>query len=154
MRNVPFALNPPQAITGIMDFTKDSNVKLYRKSTSKLSEDLFNCLSEDLLQFLKTLSDRATELSWNDPIVGIIMIPEDPTNVSTVYKNLITNHGEITLERVQRFEEYYTNDPSRAAQNAGMLYSCLMASISKVGKTTIMVWEKQYKINGKGSGNS
>ena len=105
------------------------------------------------MQFLNTLSDRATELSWNDPIVGIIMIPEDPTNVSTVYKNLITNHGEITLERVPRLEEYYTNEPSRSAQDAGMLYSCLLASLSKVGKTKIMVWEKQYKINGKGSVN-
>ena len=57
------------------------------------------------------------------------------------------------LERVQQFEEYYTNDHSRAAQDSGMLYSCLMASLYKVGKTKIMVWEKQYKINGKGSGN-
>ena len=75
MRNVPFALNPAQAITGIIDFTKDLTVKLYRKATSKLSEYLFDCVPEDLLKFLKTLSDRATELSWNDPIVGIIMIP-------------------------------------------------------------------------------
>ena len=105
MRNVPFALNPDQEITGIIDFTKDSNVKLYRKATSKLSKDLFDCVPEDLFHFLKNLSDRATEISWNDPIVGIIMISEDPANVSTVYKNLITNHVEITLERVQRFEE-------------------------------------------------
>ena len=75
MRNVPFALNPAHAITVIIDFTKDSNVNLYRKAASKLSEDLFDCVPEDLLQFLKTLSDRATELSWNDPTVGIIMIP-------------------------------------------------------------------------------
>ena len=34
-----------------------------------------------------------------------------------------------------------------------MLYSCLMASLYKVGKTKIVVWEKKYKINGKGSGN-
>ena len=120
---------------------------------SKLSKDLFNCVPEDLLQFLKTLSDRATELTWNYPIVGIIMIPEDPENISTVYRNMITNHGEIMLERVRRFKEYYTNDPSRAAQDAGMLYSCLMESMSKVGKTKIMVWEKQYKINRKGSVN-
>ena len=74
MRNVPFTLNPAQAITGIINFTKDLNVKLYRKATSKLSEYLFDCVLEDILQFLKTLSDRATDLSWNDPIVGIIMI--------------------------------------------------------------------------------
>ena len=119
MRNVPFVLNTAQAITGIIDFTKDSNIKLYRKATSKLSQNLFDCVPEDLLQFLKTLSDRATELPWNDPIVGIIMIPEYPANVSTVYRNLVTNNGEITLEWVRQFEEYYTNDPSRAAQDAG-----------------------------------
>ena len=96
----------------------------------KPSEDLFDCVPEDLLLFLKTLSDRAMELSWNDPIVGIIMISENPTNGSTVYKNMITNHGEITLERVRQFEKYYTNDLSRAAQDACMLYSCLMASLS------------------------
>ena len=61
---------------------------------------MFYCVPEDLFQFLKTLSDRATELTWNDPIVGIIMIPEDPADVSTVYRNLITNHGEITLVQV------------------------------------------------------
>ena len=57
-----------------------------------------------------------------------------------------TNRGSrVTtyVERVQRFEEYYTNDPIRAVQDLGMLYSCLMASLSKVGKTKIMVWEKQ-----------
>ena len=69
MRNVPFTLNPAQAITGIIDFTKDANIKLYRKATSKLSEDLFDCVPEDLLQFLNTLSDRTTELFWNEPIV-------------------------------------------------------------------------------------
>ena len=123
-------VNFAQAITGIIDFMKDLNVKLYRKAILKLSENLFDCAPEDLLQLLKTLSDRATEISWNDPIVGIIMLPEDPTNGSTVYKNLITNHGEITLERVQKFEEYYTNDLSRAAQYASMLYSCLMELLS------------------------
>ena len=81
------------------------------------------------------------------------MTPEDPSDVSTVYRNMKTKHGEITLEWVRRFEKYYTNDPSRAAQDAGMLYSCLMASLYKVGKTKIMVWGKQYKINGKGSGH-
>ena len=140
MINVPSALNPVEARTGIIDLTRDSNVKLYREATLKLSKDLFDCVPEDLLQFLKTQSDRATELTWNDPIVGIVIIPEDPADISLVYSNLITNHGKITLERVQQFEEYYTNYPSRAAQDAGMLYSCIMASLSKVGKTKSMVW--------------
>ena len=150
---VPFALNPAQAITGVIDFTIDSNVKLHKRATSKLSDDLFDCVPEDLNQFLKTLSDRASEYSWNDEVVGIMMIPEDPTDPSTVYKNLLTNHGEITLEQVRRFEESYIMTATRAAQDTSMLYQCLMASLSKQGKTKIMVWEGQYKINGFTSGN-
>ena len=52
---VPFALNPAQAITEIINFTIDSNVKLYKRAASRLSEDLFDCVPEDLNQFLKTL---------------------------------------------------------------------------------------------------
>ena len=66
------------------------------------------------------------------------MILEDPTNVSTVYKNLITNHDKITLERVQRFEEYYTNDPSRAAQDAGMLWYAITLS----DRATELFWNE------------
>ena len=97
---VPFALNPAQAITGIIDFTIDSNVKLHKRATSRLSKDLFDCVPEDLNQFLKTLSNRAREYSWNDDVVGVMMIPEDPTDPSTVYKNLLTNHGEISIDQI------------------------------------------------------
>ena len=150
---IPFALNPAQAITGIIDFTVDSNVKLHKRATSKLSEDLFDCVPEDLNQFLKTLSDRASKYSWNDNVVGIMMIPEDPSDPNTDYKNLLTNHGEITLEQIRRFEASYIMTSMQAAQDTSMLYLCLMSSLSKQGKTKIMVWEQQYKINGFASGN-
>ena len=34
-----------------------------------------------------------------------------------------------------------------------MLYHCLVGSLSKVGRTKVMVWEEQYKIKVKPSGN-
>ena len=57
----PFALNPAHDMQGVINFAKLDNVKLHKKGTSRLSEDLFDCVPEDLHQFLKTLSDRATE---------------------------------------------------------------------------------------------
>ena len=153
MAGVPFALNPAQATVGVIDFTRESNVKLHKRATSRLSEDLFDCVPEDLNHFLKLLGDRSSEFSWNDPIVGIMMIPENPADYDTTYTNLLTNHGQISLQRIRTFEESYINTPTRAAQDTDMLYHCLMSSLSKVGRTKVMIWEKQYKINDRASGN-
>ena len=75
---VLFALNPAHAMKGVINFTKSDNVKLHKKGTSRLSEDPFYCVPQDLHQFLKTLSDRATEYQWNNDVLGILMIPDHP----------------------------------------------------------------------------
>ena len=67
--------------------------------------------------------------------------------------NLLTNRGELDLEDVLRFEKSYINSPTRAAQDINMLYHCLIGSLSKVGKTKVMVWEDQCKIKGRPSEN-
>ena len=149
---VPFALNPAHAMQGVINFAKSDNVKLHKKGTSRLSEDPFDCVPEDLHQFLKTLGDRATEYQWNDDVFGILQIP-DHLNNPTKYTNLLTNHGELDLEDILNFEKSYINSPTRAAQDTNMLYHCLIGSLSKAGKTKVMVWEDQYKINGRPSGN-
>ena len=66
---------------------------------------------------------------------------------------LLTNHGKLDLEDVLRFEKSYINSPTCAAQDTNMLYHCLINAISKVGRTKVMVWEDQYKIKGRPSGN-
>ena len=59
----------------------------------------------------------------------------------------------MDLEDVLRFEESYINTPTRAAHDTNMLYHCLIGSLSKAGRTKVMVWEEQYNIKGKPSGN-
>ena len=71
----------------------------------------------------------------------------------TKYTNLLTNHVELDLEDILRFEKLYINSPTRAAQDTNMLYHCLISSLSKVGRTKVMVWEDQYKIKGRTSWN-
>ena len=52
---VPFALNPAHAMQGGINFAKSENVKPHKKGTSQLSKDRFDCVPEDLHQFLKIL---------------------------------------------------------------------------------------------------
>ena len=149
---IPFVLNPEHAVQGVINFAKSDHVKLHRKGTSRLNDDLFNCVPGDLHQFLKTLADRAIEFQWNDDPVGIMQIPEDPIK-TTKYTNLLTNHGELNLEDVLKFEESYINTPTPAAQDTNMLYHCLIGLLSKAVRTKVMVQEEQYNIKGKLSGN-
>ena len=104
---IPFK-NTAQAVQGVINFSKSENVKLHRKGTSRLNDDPFGCVPEYLHQFLKTLADRATEFQWNDDAVGIMQIPDHPIT-PTKYINHLTNHRELDLEDVLRFEESYIN---------------------------------------------
>ena len=137
---------------GVINFAKADNVKLHKKGTSRLSEDSFDWVPEDVHQFLKTLLDRATEYQWNNDVLGILVIP-DQRILPMKYTNLLTNQGELDLEDVLRFEKSYINSPTRAAQDTNMLYHCLIGSLSKLGRTKVMVCEDQYKIKGRLSGD-
>ena len=151
-QNPVFALTPATAVGGIIDYSTTQGRKMYASATAKLSEDLYDCNAEDLYAFLKTLRERAREYGWETPGVGIMSIPDDPVN-PTEFKSLIDNHGEIDIEMIRTFESSYVQGQSRSAQDAAMLYRCLMNSISKEGKRKILVWEDQYQIGAYGSGN-
>ena len=151
---IQFALNPAGAIPGLIDFTLQSHLRMHRRATSKLSDDTFDCVPEDLYQFLKELGDRASEFRWNDAI-GILMIPKyaPDSNAPIRHVNLLSNHGELTMEEIHKFELTYVEGNSRSAQDCNMLYTCLMSSLSKAGKSKVVIWEDQYTINGIKSGN-
>ena len=152
LQNPVFALTPATAVGGIIDYGTAQGRKMYAAATAKLSEDLYDCNAEDLYAFLKALKERAREYGWETPDVGIMSIPDDPVN-PVDFKSLIDNHGEIEIDRIRTFEESYVQGQSRSAQDAAMLYRCLMNSISKEGKRKILVWEDQYQIGPYGSGN-
>ena len=57
---ITFALNPAHVVKGVINLAKSDNIKLHRKGTSRLNDDTFDCIPEDLQQFLKTIADCAT----------------------------------------------------------------------------------------------
>ena len=109
----------------MINFSKSDNVKIHRKGTSRLNNNPFDCVPEDLHQFLMTLADCSTEFQLNNDPVGIMQILDHPI-IPTKYMNPLTNHGELDLEDVLRFEESYINTLTHAAQDTEILYHCLI----------------------------
>ena len=58
---VAFALSPAMAIPGIIDFTSRMGKDVFRFSTEKLDEELYDCHPDGMIQFLQSLSVRALE---------------------------------------------------------------------------------------------
>jgi hypothetical protein len=148
-----FALTPASAITGVIDFTTSEGRKLYNSATYKLDEDPYDCQPDGLYQFLATLHTRAQEYGWNDPIGGILQIPEDANDISSNIHYLVDNYGQVPLSSIRSFEDTYISQPVRPAQDAFMLFKCLMNSISKEGKNKILIWRQQYTVDEFSSGN-
>ena len=150
---VVFALSPAMAIPGIIDFASTTGKRIFRFTTEKLDEELYDCKPDGMIQFLQSLAVRATEYGWDHDVSGILQIPEDPANVMSDTDNLIESYGMITIETVRTFEASYIALQVRPAQDTYLLYKCLMKSISKEGKSKITIWKDQYHVNGMPSGN-
>jgi hypothetical protein len=99
-----------------------------------MDEEPYDCQADRLYQFLATLHLRAQEFGWNDPVNGIMLIPERPNdpNLDQIY--LIDNYGQIPLVTIREFEATYLQTSCRPAQDMIMLFKCLMNSISKEAK--------------------
>ena len=152
MAAVAFALSPTAAIQGVIDYHTREGRKIHGSATHKLSEDQFDCLPEDLTQFLDDLEDRASQFGWSNND-GILEIPIDPSDPIVDTENLIRNYGTVSLERVRAFEELCIDQAVRPPQYTNMLYHCIMNSLSKTGKQKLNVWKKQFMIGKYKSGN-
>ena len=152
MAAVAFTLSPAAAIHGVMDYLTSEGRKIHGSATHKLSEDQFDCVPEDLTQFLDDLEDRASQFGCpnNDGILEIPIYPADPMADKD---NLIQNYGTVSLDRFRAFEELYIDQAVRPAQDTNMLYHCIMNSLSKTGKQKLNVWKKTFMIVNYTSGN-
>ena len=148
---VVFALTPAAANPGIIDYTTVAGRKMKESCTKKLTEELFDCVPENLFTFLKALKDRARDLDWNGG-AGILDIVRNPANVNSPSDDLLEAYGNISLESVKTYEMTYINRPVRPAQDTYNLYLCLMNSMSEVGKSKVLIWEREYTVGGYVSG--
>ena len=142
-----FFLNPAGAMVGILDFTQVESRKYYHKATKKLDADeLFDCSPENMHHFLKLLDYRANENGWDDYISGILWVPEDVEDPASELRYLPKEYGRVSIEQITAFERTYLGTEQRVAQDAYMLFKCLMNSLSKEARMKIEGWENEYII--------
>jgi hypothetical protein len=108
-QQVLFALNPGERNSeGVLDYSNKEDKKYYYAATKPLSEELYDCNPEDLIQFLNSLRDRSADYGWYD---GIMEIPDEVGDHLGETTNLIDNYGSISLEHIKANER--TCDPDQ-----------------------------------------
>ena len=65
---------------------------------------------------------------------------------------MIENYGQLTLQQVRTHVLTYINLEDRQAQNSFQIYSCLMSSLTKEAKDTVLLSEEDYTVDGTSSG--
>ena len=58
------------------------------------------------------------------------MISDDIQDLSTEYRNMATQYGNISIKNIRVPEKTYINTPSRAAQDWHVIYKCIVNSLS------------------------
>ena len=146
-QQVPFALAPALVNNDVINYTTPDGIKLYKNATAPLPIEC-DCTSERLKVFLSSLADRSSANGW-DNIMDIPPVP-NPNNIT---HNLLTEYGQVTITQCQAHAQTYVNAQNRDAQNSFNLYQCLMASLTDVARTRVMLLEDQYTVTGVRSGS-
>jgi len=143
--NVQFSLAPGVATNAVIDYTTTSGQKVWDKATAKLAEEQFDCDSEGLRDFLELVRARAEVQGWN---VSVLSIPVDVANPLGATQDFLDHYGEISLDRCRANATTYYNQANRAAQDSMQLYTCVMNSMSRIGRNKVTGFRDQYSING------
>ena len=122
-----FALAPNLAGAGVpIDYSTRAGQALYSNATQELAY-VFNGKDSSLPAFLQAIRDRVASCGWND--IFDITVAQD-ANGNDVFKNILTQHGEITLQQVRaNAEADYIGAQNRNAQISHQVYQCLRKSI-------------------------
>ena len=125
-----FALGPGQGNT-LLDYSNTSHIKTYDKAVTTL-EHKFDGKPSSLPIFMKSIANRAKSFGW-DNILNII-----DSHGNT--KSLLYDYGQLTTEEVRTHaQNQWTNQHTRDAQNAEMLYHLLFESLDENFKATVLL---------------
>ena len=148
---IPFAVNPATALTGVLNYAQPEHRKLYEKAITSLYErdDSFDCDATGLYSFLERLGERADQYNWNADQTGVLMIPNDAAVGADVdeWIYLVTEYGRIPIDLIRVHNTTYLNQQTRKVQDNYMLYQCLMASLSTIGRNKIANLKAEYTID-------
>ena len=131
----------PGAGPDIIDYSTKAGIALFGQATRSLYQDpadLFNVDSAGLQTFLALLQHRGTTCGWD------FDVPEDTDAPLENLKNLLTNHGQFTMEHLRTFSGNFVHNQSRAAQMNMQIVKCILSSLSLPGFRKIQTWHASW----------
>jgi len=151
--NNNFALNPADAVQGIIDWSTPLGAHIAKHAPKPLFEEGFEGTPEELALFLRIFKMRGNEYGWfnmNRPVtIGDIREdPNDPNN-GNVY-NFVDNYGNLTTEEIAAHARQYMfnddDDSLRAQQDDNLALRCLTNSIALGLKNKVMLKESDWMV--------
>ena len=139
-----FVITPAQLKTDFLNFKKKADRTIYQDAKKPLSIDPFDCDKLQLTDFISALERRAMEFGWDK---RIMMIPTSADSEGKIAeKSIISKHGEITMEMIKKHDRSFSHSKVRERQDMHMLYSCLMDTLSMVGRSKVIHDKDKYRI--------
>ena len=143
-----FALTPGVSnIATPLDYSTKSGVMNYQRGTEPLTVK-FDGEVGSLNTFIERLSDRAIEMGWGHTYANILDIPTTVGGTVTTY-NLLQEFGRLKLQDVTAHaNNSWITQQTRAAQNAVMMYYCIMASLTDDANIKILTETDKFTLQG------
>ena len=119
----PFALAPALTSNGVIDYSTSSGAKVFSKATAPLSTT-FSLEKPNPRVLLEQLTLRSATYGWN--VFLNVPTGQAPNQVN---RNMLSHHGQITLDECLSAARGYIGHNTRAAQADFQLLSALTESI-------------------------
>ena len=135
-----FALGPGWS-HAVLDYDDPNTgamaTKLYSKAILPL-EEKFDGEADNLAIFLAIIHDRARHFNWQ----CLIMVPIDDGTT----RNILTHHGQVSLENTRTHAMTYVNTPTRDAEDNDMFYYFLVDSLTNKFHTMVLLYAEVYTV--------
>ena len=102
-----FSLAPTQSLDGIINYSMEEGCKHFKCAIEPLSDKLFDLSSEDKHLFTDLLIERANEMGWDLYDISICTVYTVLLDPNSPIVNILTNHGELSLDTIHDFEATY-----------------------------------------------
>ena len=121
-----------------LDYSNTSRIKTYYKAVTPL-EHKFDGKPSNLRIFMTSFANWAKSFGW----ANILNINDSNGNT----RSLLNDYGQLMTAEVQMHaRNQWTNQHTRGAQNAEMLYHFLFKSLDESFKATILLKSHNYQV--------
>ena len=146
---VTFALNPAHAVTGMINYTESTGIKLYKAATYPLAI-LFDGTIKTLRPMLNLLERRVDEFNARH-LVTIPVVPSTPAGAAATNRDLFTESRLCDLKSIKDHATTCMGTDDKNKQLNSMFATLMFNSMDAEGTMALENSGLDYKVNGSAS---